>query len=76
MYVEAHGFCTGKCPTVVAACVILHNFCEMYGDHFEFQSEWEVNENTEGEMDTSHTSTGSQTASDIRAALTQYLFNN
>ena len=61
-------------PSVVAACVILHNFCEMYGDHF--QSEWEVNEHTEGEMDTSHTSTGSQTASDIRAALTQYLFNN
>ena len=61
-------------PSVVAACVILHNFCEMYGDHF--QSEWEVNEHTEGEMDTSHTSTGSQTASDIRAALTQYLFSN
>ena len=61
-------------PNVVAACVILHNFCEMYGDHF--QSEWEVNEHTEGEMDTSHTSTGSQTASDIRAVLTQYLFNN
>ena len=61
-------------PNVVAACVILHNFCEMYGDYF--QSEWEVNEHTEGEMDTSHTSTRSQTASDIRAALTQYLFNN
>ena len=54
--------------------VILHNFCEMYRDHF--QSEWEVNEHAEGEMDTSHTSTRSQTANDIRAALTQYLFNN
>ena len=61
-------------PNIVAACIILHNLCEMYGDHF--QSEWEVNEHTEAEMDTSRTSTRSQTASDIRTALTQYLSNN
>ena len=62
--------------SVLATCVILHNLCKMYGDHF--QSEWEVNEHAEGEMDTSHTSTStrSQTTSDIRAALTQHLFNN
>ena len=32
-------FALENVPSVVAACVILHNFCEMYGDHF--QSEWE-----------------------------------
>ena len=27
-------------PNVVAACVILHNICEVLGDHF--QSEWKL----------------------------------
>ena len=67
-------FALENVPNIVAACIILHNLCEMYGDHF--QSEWEVNEHTEAEMDTSRTSTRSQTASDIRTALTQYLSNN
>ena len=43
----------------------------MYGDHF--QSEWELNEYCEVETDASHATTGSQTASDIRSALVQYL---
>ena len=33
-------FALENVPNVVAACVILHNLCEMYGDHF--QPEWEL----------------------------------
>ena len=29
-------------PNIVARCVILHNICEMFGDHF--QSQWESHE--------------------------------
>ena len=29
-------------PNIVARCVILHNICEMFGDHF--QSQWELHE--------------------------------
>ena len=74
MSLEVDGFCIGKCTSVVAACGVLHNLREMYGDHF--QSEREVNEHSEAEMKTSHASTRSQTASDIHTALTQCLFNN
>ena len=28
-------FALENVPSVVAACVILHNFCEMYRDHFQ-----------------------------------------
>lgn len=67
-------FALENVPNVVAACVILHNLCEMYGDHF--QSEWELSEYCEVETDASHATTRSQTASDIRSALVQYLSNN
>ena len=61
-------------PNVVAACVILHNICEVFGDHF--QSEWELLEgHNEIPADSSSTSR-SQAASAIRDALTQYLSNN
>ena len=43
----------------------------MYGD--QFQSEWEPNEHCEVETDASRRNSGSQTASDIRNALAQYL---
>ena len=62
-------------PNVVAACVVLHNLCEMYGDHFEF--EWELSERCEVEADTSHrTTSGNESASSIRNALAQYLSND
>ena len=67
-------FALENVPNVVAACVILHNLCEMYGD--QFQSEWEPNEHCEVETDASRGNSGSQTASDIRNALAQYLSNN
>ena len=67
-------FALENVPNAVAACVILHNLCEMYGDHF--QSEWELREYYEVETDASHATTRSQTASDIRSALVQYLSNN
>ena len=67
-------FALENVPNVVAACVILHNLCEMYGDHF--QSEWELSEYCEVETDASHATTRSQTASDIRSALVQYVSNN
>ena len=67
-------FALENVPNVVAACVILHNLCEMYGDHF--QSEWEMNKRCEDETDASRTTSGSQTASEIRKVLTQYLTND
>ena len=61
-------------PNVVAACVILHNICEVFGDHF--QSEWELlEEHNEIPADSSSTSR-SQAASAICDALTQCLSNN
>ena len=67
-------FALENVPNVVAACVILHNLCEMYGDHF--QSEWELSEDCEVEVDASHATSRSQTASVIRNALAQYVSNN
>ena len=62
-------------PNVVAACVVLHNLCEMYGDHFE--SEWKLSERCEVEADTSHRTTSeNESASSIRNALAQYLSND
>jgi len=66
-------FALENVPNVVAACVILHNLCEMYGDHF--QPEWEL-DNTVVDTDTSHTTGISETASSVRNALSQYLLNN
>ena len=74
MSAEANGLHTRNVANVVATCVILHNLCEMYGDHF--QSKWELNERCEVETDASCGTSGSQTASDIRNALAQYLSNN
>ena len=67
-------FALENVPNVVAACVILHNLCEMYGEHF--RSEWELNECCEVETDATRGTSGSQTASDIRNAFAQYLSNN
>jgi len=67
-------FALENVPNVVAAYVILHNLCEMYGDHF--QSEWELSEHCEVETDASHATSRSQTTSDIRNALAQYLSTN
>ena len=62
-------------PNVVAACVVLHNLCEMYGDHFE--SEWELSERCEVEADTTtHGTSRNESASSIRNALAQYLSND
>ena len=62
-------FALENVPNVVAACVILHNLCEMYGDHFQF--DWELNKRCEVETDASRETSGSQTASDIRNPLAQ-----
>ena len=61
-------------PNVVAACVVLHNLCEMYGDHFE--SEWKLSERCEVEADTTHGISRNECASSIRDALAQYLCND
>ena len=60
-------FALENVSNVVAACVLW----EMYGDHF--QSEWELNEYCEVKTDASHGTSGSQTASDVRNVLAQYL---
>ena len=62
-------------PNIVATCVILHNICEMFGDHF--QSEWELHEEQQSETPTDlPQASRNQTASGIRDALAQYLSNN
>ena len=62
-------------PNIVATCVILHNICEMFGDHF--QSEWELHEEQQSETSTDlPQASRNQTASGIRDALAQYLSNN
>jgi len=66
-------FALENVPNVVAACVILHNLCEMYGDHF--QPKWEL-DNTVVDTDTFHTTSISETASSVRNALSQYLLSN
>ena len=63
-------------PNIVAQCIILHNICEMFGDHFK--SEWELHEEpqqSEIRADLSQAS-WNQTASGIRDSLAQYLSNN
>ena len=50
------------------------NLCEMYGDHF--QPEWELDNNTVMDTDTSHATGISETASSVRTALSQYLLSN
>ena len=45
------------------------------GITFKFQSEWELNEHCEDETDTSHATSGSQIASEIRNALTGTIIN-
>ena len=58
-------------PNVVAVCVILHNICEMFGDHFQW--EWELLEDHSEILPDSSPKSQSQAASAIRDALTQYL---
>ena len=63
-------------PNVVAACVVLHNYCEMHGD--ECQPEWIYTDNVDTETMVSQrqsTSTGGGTAHDIRNALKLFLKN-
>ena len=38
MSAEVVRFQAGKCPNVVATCVVLHNVCEQYGD--VYLEEW------------------------------------
>ena len=64
--------------TIVGTCVILHNICEMCGDHC--LEAWEHAENVNIEDDTTathgrHDSTHSQSAVVIRNAIAQYLNN-
>ena len=56
-------------PNIVASCVVLHNICEMYGDHC--QNEWVVQVETVGRntSTSANTSTSSATASSIRNAI-------
>jgi len=35
-------FALENVPNIVAACVILHNLCEMYGNHFQPEWDWTV----------------------------------
>ena len=60
-------------PNVVAACVVLHNFCELHGDYC--QQDWEcTNDLSNDQSVTSSPSTStSTTAADIRYAHTRYL---
>ena len=51
-------FALENVPNVVAACVILHNLCVMYRNHF--QAEWELNEHCEVEMNASRGSSDRQ----------------
>ena len=58
----------------MAVCVVVHNLCEMYGDHFK--SEWELSERCEVEADTTHGASRNESTSSIRNALAQYLSND
>ena len=60
-------------PNVVSTCIILHNICEMFGDHF--QSEWELHEQQQQQSETPTDlpqASQNQTASGIRDALPNY----
>lgn len=61
-------------PDIVASCVVLHNFCEIYGDNF--QEQWASEDSSQDInhiMCDSNTSTRSPQAAVIRAAITDYL---
>lgn len=59
-------------PNVVSACVVLHNMCELYGDHC--LSDWTVHTPTETAVPLSLPRTNdTAVASTIREALKQHL---
>ena len=59
-------------PNVVASCVVLHNTCEMFGDHCD--NEWIYHEESSGMQAANHhyISTG---ANDIRNAIKDFVNN-
>ena len=64
-------------PTVIAACCILHNMCEIHGE--TFMETWMTDVHSEENQPNQHvvdndTNTGG--AKEIRAALVQYLYNH
>lgn len=61
-------------PNIVAACVVLHNFCELHGDYCH--PEWLSTTTPHDHQPTSSspsTNTPTSTATDIRNAITSYL---
>ena len=56
---------------VVAACVVLHNMCEMFGDNF--RHEWTDHEQQELPNPSSAAGHSGTDASNIRNAITQHL---
>lgn len=58
-------------PNVVASCVVLHNICEIYGDHC--LEEWVVQEEHPSSMNTTSTVSTHSTASSIRDAIKNFL---
>ena len=59
-------------PHVVAACVVLHNMCEMFGDHC--LEEWTHRDDPQdSHSQSSYTSTTSLNACTVRDAIMQHL---
>ena len=59
-------------PSVVASCVVLHNICEMFGDHF--LQEWNSPNGPENPSNSCNSSNAHSTdGSSIRNAIMQHL---
>lgn len=64
-------------PTVIAACCILHNMCEIHGE--TFMETWMTDVHSEENQPNQHVvdnDTNAGGAKEIRAALVQYLYNH
>ena len=76
MFTKMHELMLENVPNVVATCVILHNVCEMFGNHFCQSESYMKNNNKVSHTQIYPQASRNQTASGIRDALAQYLSNN
>ena len=60
-------------PAIIASCVVLHNFCEKFGDNF--RDDWESENTTQDQTPSTanNNTTASTQASKIRDAIKDYL---
>ena len=63
-----------RVPTIVAACCVLHNICEIHGD--TFNEEWLEDVDNQDIEGTHQAAANSEDGDDIRSALIDYFLQN